>query len=80
MLVNEINMDERKERDHWNCIFHFLLVERKCIRIVVSQLHNAIQHPAQTDFRFKIDRLIFPDEKNRSRRKQSLPPQINVTL
>lgn len=27
----------------------------KRIRIVVSQLHNAIQHPSETDFGFKIE-------------------------
>jgi hypothetical protein len=57
----------------------------KCIRIVVSQLHNAIQHPVQTDFRFKrsID-WFFPMRKivsrRKSRRKQSLLPQISVTV
>lgn len=78
MLVNEINMDERKEKDSLELYISLPSRRTKCIRIVVS-LHNAIQHPVQTDFRFKIDRLIFPDEKNRARRKQSLPPQISVT-
>jgi len=46
-------MDERKE--DIIRIVYFTSFSTKRIRIVVSQLHNAIQHPSETDFGFKIE-------------------------